>query len=159
MTHRKLTATMTAYRIGDPAGAFPIYSTEGARRVAGRWHRRGQPVIYAAEHYATAMLERLVHFSGVLPAGQHFIAITIPAGVSYEVVTVHSVPGWERSDQKVPRAFGARWIDECRSAILLVPSVVARLDQNVLINPVHTDAHRITAGVEQPVWWDNRLFV
>jgi RES domain-containing protein len=159
MTRRKLATAMTAYRIGDPAGAYPIYSAEGARRVSGRWHRRGQAVIYASEHYSTAMLERLVHYSGALPVGQHFIAITIPAGVTYEVVTVHTVPGWERSDARTARAFGAQWIDEGRSALLLMPSVVARLEHNVLINPAHADAARITAGVEQPVWWDSRLFV
>lgn len=159
MAHRKLPSAMTAYRIGDPAGAYPIYSADGARREAGRWHRRGQPIIYAAEHYSTAMLEKLVHYSGSLPPGQHFIVISIPAGVSYEVVTVHSLPGWERADQRAARAFGARWIDDVRSAVLLVPSVVARLEQNVLINPAHADAARITAGVEQPIWWDSRLFV
>lgn len=158
MTHRRLAQPMTVYRIGDPLGAFPIYSAEGARRVAGRWHRRGQAVIYASQHYSTAMLERLVHYSGSLPQGQHYIAIEIPPGTSYEVVTPHSLPGWERKDLRASRGFGARWIEEARSAILLVPSVVARMEQNVLINPAHADAARIAPGLEQPVWWDDRLF-
>ena len=158
MTHRTLAAALTVYRIGDPKGAFPIFSGEGARRVAGRWHRRGQPVIYAFEHYSTAMLERLVHYSGAMPAGQHFIAITIPVGVTYEVATEHSVPGWERNDKRAARAFGAQWIDERRSAILLVPNVVARMESNVLINPAHPQAAQITPGLEHPIWWDSRLF-
>lgn len=159
MVHRKLASAMTAYRIGDPAGAYPIFSGDGARRLSGRWHRRGQSVIYAAEHYSTALLEKLVHYSSAVPPGQHFIAISIAAGATYEVVSVHTVPGWERADQRAARNFGARWIDECRSAVLLVPSVVARLEQNVLINPAHSDAARISASVEQPIWWDSRLFV
>lgn len=81
MSHRTLGHAMTVYRIGDPGGSYPIYSPEGARQYGGRWHRRGQGVIYAAEHYSTAMLERLVHYSGVLPKNQHFIEISIPAGV------------------------------------------------------------------------------
>jgi len=158
MPHRVLPEQMTAYRIGDPKGSYPIFSGEGARRVAGRWHRRGQTVIYASEHYATAMLERLVHYSGELPAGQHYVAITIPAGTSYEVATGDSVPDWYKKDQFAARDFGGRWLDEVRSAVLFVPSVVARMERNVLINPAHADAARIRPGLEQPVWWDDRLF-
>ena len=158
MTHRTLAAAMTVYRIGDPRGAFPVFSGEGARRVSGRWHRRGQPVIYASEHYSTAMLERLLHYSGAMPSGQHFITIAISVGVTYEVATGDSVPGWERKDQRASRAFGEQWIDERRSAVLLVPSVVARMESNVLINPAHPEAQRIAPGLERPIWWDSRLF-
>ncbi len=158
MTHRKLGHAMTVYRIGDPAGSYPIYSSEGARQYAGRWHRRGQRVIYAAEHYSTAMLERLVHYSGVLPKTQHFIEIAIPAGVSYEVVTVHSLTGWDSKDQRTARLFGSHWMEQKRSAVLLVPCVVARMERNVLINPDHPDSPKILPGLEQPVRWDERLF-
>lgn len=156
--HRALPLSMTAYRIGDPAGQFPIYSAEGSRRLAGRWHRRAQGVIYAAEHYSTAMLEQLVNHSGRLPIGQHFIEITISAGVSYEVVTKDSLPGWQREDQRAARAFGAQWAIQRRSAVLIVPSVVARMERNVVINPAHADFARIAASLEQPVWWDERLW-
>src|SRR3546814_15561264 len=57
--HRRLAAPMRCYRIGDPSGAYPVYGAEGARRVGGRWHDRGDAVIYASRHYSTAMLERL----------------------------------------------------------------------------------------------------
>ena len=46
---------------------------------------------------------------------------------------------------------------EVRSAILIVPSVVARMERNVLINPAHVDAARIRPGLEVPVTWDARL--
>ncbi|MBX4893189.1 hypothetical protein HJA79_26840 [Rhizobium bangladeshense] len=47
---------------------------------------------------------------------------------------------------------------EKRSAILLVPSVVARVDRNVLINPAHPEFASITASLHEPVFWDRRLF-
>jgi RES domain-containing protein len=156
--HRKLTQPMIVYRIGDPNGRFPIYSAEGARRVTGRWHRKGQGVIYTSMYYSTAMLERLVNYSGRLPSGQHFIEITIPAGTVYEVLATDSLPGWYRRDGRTARAFGARWIEEGRSAILIVPSVVARMERNVLVNPAHADAIVIKPGLEIPVTWDARLF-
>jgi len=104
------------------------------------------------------MLEKLVHGNGRLPPNQHYVEITIPPGLSYEVVTKDSLPGWQEANQKVSRRFGEAWIKECRTAILLVPSVVARLDQNVLINPAHAEFGKITFGLHIPVWWDKRLF-
>ena len=156
--HRQTATAMRAFRIGDPKGQYPIYSSAGAIRFAGRWHRKGQPVIYASLNYSTAMLERLVHYSGRLPEGQHYIEITIPAGTSYEVVTGDSLPGWDRQDGRISRAFGGAWVEQGRSAILLVPSVVARLEQNVVINAAHPDTGRFSHGLETPLTWDTRLF-
>ena len=73
--HRRLDDALKGFRIGDPRGEYPIWSDGGSRRASGRWHEAGQRVIYAAEHYSTAMLEKLVHWNGILPPDQHFIAI------------------------------------------------------------------------------------
>lgn len=158
MSHRVLDAPITAWRIGDPNGEFPIWDDGGARRAEGRWHRAGPGVIYTSRSYSTAMLEKLVHYSGALPKGQHYIEITIPVGISYEVFNQAHHPGWADRDGKVARDFGDRWQREARSAILLVPSVVARMEQNLVINTSHPDFARITTGLETPVWWDDRLF-
>jgi len=158
MSHRVLDAPMRAWRIGDPHGEFPIWDDGGARRAEGRWHRAGSGVIYASCSYATAMLEKLVHYSGVLPKGQHFIEITVPAGTSYEVFSEAHHSGWADRDGKVARDFGDQWYREARSAMMIVPSVVARMEQNLVINTSHPDFALITTGLEQPVWWDERLF-
>jgi len=149
---------MRVWRIGDPGGRHPIFSGDGAAQVEGRWHRRGQDVIYAAEHYGTALLEKLAHWNGVLPPNQHFLEIEIPAGVSYEVVTKDSLPGWDAPAGRAARRFGAAWFDDVRSGILLVPSVVSREENNVLIHPHHADFARIEPGLGKPVRWDERLF-
>lgn len=158
MTGRRLTETRVVWRIGDPDGRFPIYSAEGARRTEGRWHRKGQEVIYTSEHYGTAMLEKLAHYNGVLPPNQHFIEIEIPSGVSYEVVTKDSLPGWDRPNGTESREFGWNWIQEIRSALVFVPSIVSREENNVLINPKHNDSGRIKCSLVKPVRWDKRLF-
>ena len=155
---RRLPAQVTAYRIGDPAGRFPVYSADGALRVGGRWHERGDRVIYAAEHYSTAMLESLANLGPETPPNQHYIQITIPAGVSYEVASTDHLPGWYRSAATSSKVFGHRWYAEGRSAVLFVPSVVARVDQNIVINATHDEFPRIRPGLETPVWWDERLF-
>ena len=44
--------------------------------------------------------------------------------------------------------------------LLVVPSVVARIESNVVINTRHPDYEglSIEVGLETPVWWDQRLF-
>ena len=158
MTLRTLSETMRAYRIGDPAGLFPVWSTEGAKRVSGRWHEAGADVIYVSENYSTAMLEKLVHWNGALPPNQHFIEVTIPRGTSYEVVTADTVPGWFKPSGEAARRFGRQWYVENRSAILIVPSVVARMERNIVINCRHSNFEGLAVGLETPVWWDQCLF-
>jgi RES domain-containing protein len=42
--------------------------------------------------------------------------------------------------------------------VLHVPTVVSRLDWNLLINPAHPAYHAIGASAARPVPWDPRLF-
>ncbi|HEX8165608.1 MAG TPA: RES domain-containing protein [Beijerinckiaceae bacterium] len=157
MTAQVLDRVLTAYRIGDPDGRYPIFDAAGSTVAPGRWNTADTPVIYASEHYSTAVLEKLVHFNGIMPKNQHFVRITIPNGVTYERFDVHAHPGWDRSESPVARGYGAAWIRQARSLILLVPSVVARIELNVLINPAHPEFHRITTGLHEPISWDARL--
>jgi RES domain-containing protein len=115
-------------------------------------------VIYNSEHYSTALLEKLVHGSGRLPPNQHYIEIMLPRGLTYEVFSPPALPGWDSMPATVSKAFGEQWCLERRSAILLVPSVVARPDRNVLINPAHAEFSAIEVGMHEPVYWDRRLF-
>jgi RES domain-containing protein len=157
-THRRLAEPMRAFRIGDPDGLFPIWDAGGALKRPGRWHAAGQAVIYASEHYSTAMLEKLVHHGGALPPNQHFLEITVPAGVSYEVVTPDTCPDWHAPDQAASRERGRAWFEKGEACMLVVPSVVARPERNLVVNALHPDFGRITTGLEAPVWWDARLF-
>ncbi len=115
-------------------------------------------MIYSSEHYSTAMLEKLVHANGILPANQHFIRITIAIGVSYEIFQPANHPGWDSRNEGVCKNFGEQWHAELRSALLIVPSIPARVDRNFLINIEHLDADGIEHDPPEPVWWDERLF-
>lgn len=159
MTAQKLDRTLTAYRIGDPDGEFAIFDATGSRLFPGRWNLPETPVIYASEHYSTAMIEKLVHAAiGKLPPNQHFIEITIPRGLSYEVVTKDVLSGWDDRSMNAARRFGTAWARERRSAILLAPSIVARMERNIVINPAHPEFGSIKTSLHEPVWWDERLF-
>lgn len=149
---------LTAYRIGDPTGEFPLYDSEGARLYPGRWNTSASPLLYTSEHYSTALLEKLIHAGKVMPPNQHFIRITIPNGTSYEVFQPADHPGWDGPEEAICKRYGAEWYLARRSALLIVPSIPGRLDSNFLINLDHPDARGITHELPAPVWWDDRLF-
>jgi RES domain-containing protein len=153
-----LDRTLACFRIGDPAGAYPIFDATGSTIAPGRWNTTGSPVIYTSEHYSTALLEKLVHGSGRLPPNQHYVRVTIPRGLSYEVFSQPALPEWDRMPATVSKVFGERWCFEKRSLLLIVPSVVARLDNNILINPAHPEFTSLESSLHEPVYWDRRLF-
>lgn len=149
---------MRIYRIGD--GRHPLWDGTGAALIGGRWNSPGRPVIYGSMSYACAMLEVLVHANiGRIPLTHRYAAADIPDDVAVERRAVDELPvGWDANNNSSARKFGDRWLSEARSAVLLVPSVVARLEWNALVNPTHPDAARLTIMEAAPVLWDKRLF-
>ena len=147
-----------AWRIAD--GRFDPFSPVGASLVGGRWNSPGHGVIYASRTYAGAMLECLAHAGiGRVPWTHVAVEIAIAAAVTVEQQDESSLPaGWEQANLRLARAFGDAWIRERRTAVLVVPSVVARRERNVLINPQHPDFSGIVGGTPEPVLWDARLF-
>lgn len=149
---------MRAFRIADRR--FPIFDGTGARLVGGRLNSPGRPVIYAAETFAGAVLEVLVHANlGRVPRTHAVVEIAIPDAIIIDIVAPKDLPGWDAEHQTPSRAYGDRWLDERRTAVLLVPSVVTRgREHNVLLNPEHPSFKAITASKPQEVVWDERLF-
>jgi RES domain-containing protein len=116
------------------------------------------PMIYTSEHYSTGMLEKLAHGNGHMAPNQHGIEITIPPGISYEILSTARRAGWDAEDCRVSKICGETCQKSMRSLLLIVPSVVARMEHNLLINHMHPDADQITHSLHKPVWWNRRLF-
>ncbi|MGH7719204.1 MAG: RES family NAD+ phosphorylase [Gemmatimonadaceae bacterium] len=136
------------------------YDGTGARVQGARWNSPGRAVIYAADSFAGAILEILVHAlrPRTLPGPHHAVRIEVPNDF-VERLEPEALPGWEAKSSPEARAFGDRWLAERRSAALVVPSVPARPPgRNVLINPDHPDAARIVVSDPFPIPWDERLF-
>jgi len=147
-----------AWRIAD--GRFEVFSAVGASLVGGRWNSPGLAVIYASRTFSGAMLECLAQAGiGRVPRKPVAVEIAIAGAVAVESHDEHSLPaGWDHGDLVVARAFGDAWVRERRSAVLVVPSVVARREGHVVLNPAHPDVRRLQAGTPEPVLWDARLF-
>ena len=149
---------MIAYRIAD--SRHSIYNGTGAMLRGGRWNSPGLPVIYAAESYAGAMLEVLVHANLSVPPKHHrVVRISIPDSVTIETLSPVDLSGWDAEDVTAAQSFGDCWLNESRTAVLRVPSVVTEgREYNVLINPTHLQATLIQPSAPALVKWDLRLF-
>lgn len=139
-------------------------SGEGGRRVAARWHERGRPAVYLAEHPALALLETLVHLDidpDELPSHYQLLTVDVPDGVAVEDLAeaelAARVADWRRAPdgtRKLTRA----WFDERRTALLRVPSVIVPAAFNYLLNPLHLEAARVAIVARQRAELDARLF-
>lgn len=148
---------MTLWRISN----YHALDGEGGLRASARWHTRGHRVVYCAPNPATALVEVLVHAEipfDALPTEYRYLEIDAPGAVA-----VHNIPAtrlgsdWH-DDLELTREIGDEWLEEGRSALLSVPSVIVPATWNVLINPRHPDAQqvRITRIHNHPA--DRRLF-
>ena len=150
---------MRAFRIAD--ARHPIFDPTGAMLHGGRWNSPGTRVIYAAETYAGAMLEVLVHANLAQPPKNHrVVQIEIPGDLAYKTILADELPGWSDPDMLASRAAGDAWIRSGRTAVLFVPSVITGgRENNLLLNTQHPDFPRIRASAPEPVAWDARLFL
>lgn len=139
---------------------YPVYDGSGAALEGARWNSPGRTLIYASEHYATAILEQLVHAGRTqLPGAHHAAAIEIPDDLPVERFDPAAVAGWDAEESATARAYGDQWHASGRTAILIVPSIPGQpIERNFVINPAHPDAARIRVGPSFDVVWDGRLF-
>jgi RES domain-containing protein len=139
-------------------------SGEGGRRVAARWHERGQPAVYLAEHSALALLETLVHLDidpDELPSHYQLLTVEAPDALAVEELTeaelAARIGDWRNAPQET-RQLTHTWFGERRTALLRVPSVIVPTAFNYLLNPLHPEAARIVVVARQKAEFDARLF-
>ena len=149
---------MQIFRIGDSRQA--LWEGTGAAMVGGRWNSPGRPAIYGSLSYACSMLEILLHANiGRIPTTHCYVVAEVPADVPIERRNSAALPsGWDGDDASIARRFGDQWLAELRSAVLVVPSVVAKLEWNAMVNPLHPAAVQLVVSQSQKVIWDQRLF-
>ena len=150
---------MRLWRISNHADL----SGEGGRRVAARWHERGHPTVYLAEHPALALLETLVHLDidpDELPSHYQLLTVEAPDAVAVEELSeaeLARIADWRHSPRHT-RTLTRAWFDERRTALLRVPSAIVPAAFNYLLNPLHVDAARVSVVARQTAEFDARLF-
>jgi RES domain-containing protein len=112
----------------------------GGLKSPGRWHNRGQLVVYLSENPASALLEICVHTTeDEVP--DDFILLRIE-GPDLPVANVNVVdlPADWAQKTRITRKIGTNWLRSNTEVLLRVPSAIVPYTTNLLLNPSHPDA-------------------
>lgn len=128
----------------------------GGIRFSARWHSKGRPIVYTAEHPALAMLEILVNNQRAnLP--NTYRLLKIEAALTHLTDEVSKLKfGWQ-GDENYTRALGDKWLQEQASPLLRVPSAIMPHAFNYLINPEHQLSSEIKISKIEDHPFDIRL--
>lgn len=137
-------------------------SGRGAERSGGRWNSAGKPVVYTSTSIALACLETVVHLNtGGLPLNRVLVRIDVPDVVwarRLSLPVTGLADGWNALPVRSASVdAGNTWLDGLASCLLMVPSVIVAEEFNVLLNPRHADALKLTALALRPWTYDARL--
>lgn len=146
----------TLWRISS----YADLSGEGARRASGRWNSKGNLVVYLAEAPAGAMVERLVHLvdtEGQLPRMYDLLEIEAPEEIAVKELLPLAEVDWKENPRSTQH-IGDAWLVSGETALARVPSAIVPRTWNVLLNPLHPEAARVTIVSSVRERFDDRLF-
>lgn len=132
----------------------------GGMYASGRWHSKGNPIVYTASSAALAALEVLVHVDPLMaPADLRLLAIELPDDLSIEVLEPITLPeGWHSVPAPAAlQTIGSSWLTSGRTAALNVPSTVIKVERNILLNPRHPEVQRVRILSDEAFSFDTRL--
>jgi RES domain-containing protein len=132
--------------------AFADLSGDGARRHGGRWNHPGRPVVYAASSAALAVLEVRVHLD--LPAEllpDDYVLLTLDLD-DLRIEDAEAVPA-------DPAGFGDAWLQQQRTPLLRVPSLIVPESPNFLLNPAHPESTAARIAGTRRFDFDRRLWL
>ena len=132
----------------------------GGMYTSGRWHSKGNPIVYTASSAALAALEVLVHVDPLTaPADLRLLAIELPDDLSIEVLEPITLPeGWHSVPAPAAlQILGSSWLTSGRTAALNVPSAVITVERNFLLNPRHPEVQRVRILSDEAFSFDTRL--
>jgi RES domain-containing protein len=134
-------------------------SCEGARRIGGRWNSRGVAVLYCATSESLAMLELRVHSPHPYPRTRWRFAIEVPDDALAVVATQELPRGWDKLPPgPASKRVGDTWVAARSGLGLLVPSVVASEEKNLILNPSHPRFVELRVLSKDRVVLDKRLY-
>ena len=151
---------MIVYRITKKE--HPPLDGNGGLYGPGRWHKKGNPVIYASEHASLAAWEKIVHISSFanLPDNLQLLKIEIPDDIVIQTAS-ESVPisGWDSfpfCSETVN--YGTEFLRTKAFLALRVPSAIIKEENNIILNPLHPDINRCIVISSVPFEFDDRIF-
>jgi RES domain-containing protein len=106
------------------------------------------------------MLEQIVHFAdaeGRIPRVFDLLQVDVRDGLAIEDLSAPEEADWKRLPGTT-RRIGNEWLAAKSSAIARVPSAIAPLTWNLLMNPAHPDAIHCSISQVFRERFDKRFF-
>ena len=149
---------MRVYRFTKVEYPDPL-SCEGARLNGGRWNSKGVPVLYCATSESLGLLELRVHSPRPYPRERLRFLIEVPDEAVVTVSPGELPRGWDRLPPGLAsKHFGDQWVEARSSLGLLVPSVIAHEEKNLIVNPSHERFKELKVVAKDRVTLDLRLY-
>lgn len=151
---------MLLWRIAREIHVDSALEGVGGLMVSGRWHRRGQPILYTASSAALAALEVLVYVEPLqAPDDLRLLGLELPDGLAIETLDLTQLPDdWQSLPApESTQSIGNAWLERKSSVALRVPSVVVPMESNVLLNPRHPEMARVRISSSEAFRFDSRL--
>ena len=119
-------------------------------------------MLYCSSTISLACLETIVHLARNrrLPLNRYLVKVAVPQAAldAGQAVDRGQLVGWDAEPAgKASLDWGTTWAASKASLIAKVPSVVVPEEWNILINPVHPDAHTVKAVKVRRWLYDDRL--
>lgn len=151
---------MNVWRIAQKHHTTPPLNGIGGLYASGRWHSKGQLIVYTAASQALAILESIVHFD---PANAPVDLVMISADISPVSCRALNAKelgkNWKTRGTEALRHIGDQWLQDQSSCVLQVPSVMTpNPEYNYLMNPLHPEFAKITDVQVEAFVMDPRLF-
>ena len=143
-----------------PAWVADDLTGRGAEKTGGRWNSVGTPMVYASSSIALAALETLVHLGTTgLPFNRYLVRIEVPADLVAKAarIDLEKLVGWDALPAgKVSIDWGTKWCAESGAIAALVPSVIVPEEFNLLVNPRHREAAKLSVTKMRKWLYDPR---
>ena len=127
----------------------------------GRWHKKGNLVIYTSEHASLAAWEKIVHVASFenLPNNLLLVKIEIPDGIEIQTVPQKIlVTGWDCFPFAIETVnYGTSFLQGKEFLALKVPSVIIPDEYNIILNPLHPDIQFCKIISTIPFVFDKRV--
>ena len=128
---------------------------------ANRWNHSNEFVIYAASSRSLAMLELLVHRSGIYPKSSYkILALDCDPEKSIEEISIDQLPAdWQSlGGYAALQSLGSDWYRAGNSLMLKIPSAIVPKEHNFIINTQHgLFTEKIKIMEREDFSWDGRL--
>ncbi|CAN7182131.1 RES family NAD+ phosphorylase [Neorhizobium tomejilense] len=142
---------MILWRISN----YADLSGRGGLFAPGRWHKQGTPIVCCCDHPSTALLEILVHVDPEdLPRDFQLLKIRCPDDLAVQTIAPDDI---NCRDKAATEHAGNAWLVENKFCLLKVPSAILPEAANVLFNPQHADAGKLTIEKAVRYPFDSRL--